>query len=218
MEVKQMSSKSGFEERLMKINVALENCLKPPVIDSLTTRGYGAERINGILDIHTDVNRLNGIKDDAYNKQFQTTDELNQLFGEVRANYSKYRKLGRVSLSGQPTTLKALKLSVRIKSSLSGFVSQARHFYVPGTQDETLVNALLDTGLTREELEAELPKLAQLEQLNIRQEYEKKVAQDATQRRDERMAELDKCMADLYKVGQVALADLPQFLELLKLN
>jgi len=213
-----MSKTSLFEERLMKILVALKNCLKAPIIALLAIRGFSAERIEGIIGIHTDVVRLTGLQQDAYNVQFKTTEELTKLLEGVRYNYRKFRKLGQVALADEPTTLKALQLNVRTKTGLPGFMAQVKRFYVPGTQDGNLSASLLKTGLTREEMEAELPKLEQMEQLNIRQEYEKKVAQDATRRRDERMEELEKAMSELHKVAIVALADQPDFLGLLDLN
>ncbi|MCX6581683.1 MAG: hypothetical protein NT166_16050 [Candidatus Aminicenantes bacterium] len=213
-----MSKTSFFEERLMKILVALKNCLKDPVIALLAIRGFSAERIEGIIAIHTDVVLLTGVQQDAYNVQFKTTEELTKLLEGVRYNYRKFRKLGQVALAGEPTTLKALQLDIRMKTGLPGFMAQVKRFYVPGAHDENLSAALLKTGLTREEMEAELPKLEQMEQLNIRQEYEKKVAQDATRRRDERMEELEKAMSELHKVAIVALADQPDFLGLLDLN
>jgi hypothetical protein len=213
-----MSKKSLFEERLMKILVALKNCLKAPIIALLAIRGFSAERIEGIIAIHADVVRLTGLQQDAYNVQFKTTEELTKVFDDVRFNYSKFKKLGKVALAGEPTTLKALQLDVKTKTGLPGFIAQAKRFYIPGTQDGNLSSTLLKTGLTREEMEAELPKLDQMEQLNIRQEYEKKVAQDATRKRDERMEELEKAMSELHKVANVALADQPDFLGLLDLN
>lgn len=213
-----MSKTSFFEERLMKILVALKNCLKAPIIALLAIRGFSAERIEGIIAIHTDVIRLTGLQQDAYNVQFKTTEELSKMFDGVKFNYSKFRRLAKVALAGEPTTLKALQLDIRMRTGLPGFIAQAKRFYVPGAQDGNLSATLLKTGLTREEMEAELPKLEQMEQLNIRQEYEKKVAQDATRKRDERMAELEKAMSELHKVAIVALADQPDFLGLLDLN
>ena len=213
-----MSKTPGFKERLMRMYTALVNCLKEPLLSKFAVRGYTAERINGILDIQQDVVRLDGIKDEAYKKQYLTTDTLTTLFDAVVETYNKFRKLAQVALKKDTTILKALELIVKVKGSLSGFVAQARLFYNAVVQDDELVAKLSKTGLTREEVAAELPKLEQLEQLNVQQEYDKKAAQDATEKRDARMEELEKEYADLYKVGKVALADEQQYLEMLDLN
>jgi SOS response regulatory protein OraA/RecX len=52
-----MSKTSLLEERLMKILVALKNCLKAPIIALLSIRGFSAERIESIITIHTDERR-----------------------------------------------------------------------------------------------------------------------------------------------------------------
>lgn len=213
-----MSKTPGFKERLMRMFTALVNCLKEPLLSKFSTRGYPAERINGILDIQKDVVRLDGIKDEAYKKQYLSTDKLNQLAEAVMETYNRLRKLAQVALKANRSLLKALGLVAKVESSLSGFMAQARLFYNVVVQDDELVAKLSKTGMTREEVAAELPKLDELEQLNVLQEYDKKAAQDATEKRDERMEELEKEYADLYKVGKVALADEQQYLEMLDLN
>lgn len=213
-----MVKKPGLKERIMRIFTALSNCLKEPLLSKFAARGYPAERINGILDIQRDVVRLDGIKDTAYQKQYESTNALETLFKATVGTYSKFRKLAQVALRKEPRTLKALELSVKTKSSLSGFVAQARVFYNAVGSDDALFAKLTSTGLTREEVAAELPKFVQMEELNIQQEYDKKAAQDATEKRDARLEELEKEYADLYKVGQVALEDEQQYLEMLNLN
>ncbi|MCP5105946.1 MAG: hypothetical protein GY950_21340 [bacterium] len=213
-----MSQKPGLYEWLMRIFTALSNCLKEPMLSLLSIRGYTAERINGILDIQKDVVRLDGIKDEAYQKQYSTTDALTKLFGGVKETYLKLRKLAQVALKAELTTLKFLQLSIDVKSGLSVFVAQVRVFYNAVVQNDELAAKLLSSGLTREEVAAELPKLEQMEQLNVQQEFDKKAAQDATEKRDDRLDELEKEYAGLYKVGKVALEGEKQYLEMLDLN
>lgn len=213
-----MTNKTNLDERLMRIHVALENCLREPLSGKLAGRGFTAEKINEILDLYHRVVELKKVQEEAYHRQYQSTEALNLRFDEARQNYQRYRTLAQVALADQPSTLKALQLSGPTLRSLSGFVAQARQFYLPVLQNPQLGDKLLETGLTRPELEQEIPRLEELEQLNIRQEYEKKAAQDATQQKDERLAELNRRMADLYKVARVALEDDPQFLEILGLN
>ncbi len=213
-----MLKKPGLKERLMRIFTALSNCLKEPLVSKFSTRGYPSDRINGILDIQKDVIRLDGVKDTAYQKQYESTDGFETLFDSAVETYRKLRKLAQVALRNEPRTLKALELNVKIKGSLSGFVAQARVFYNAVASDDVLLAKLTSTGITREEVAAELPKLVQLEELNIQQEYDKKAAQDATEKRDTRLVVLEKEYADLYKVGKVALEDERQYLEMLDLN
>lgn len=211
-------SKTSLNERLMKINVALANSKNEPLIGKLSVRGWDAEKIDAYLALYDEILVLNGIKDTAYKKQFQATEELNVLLAEVRDNYLKYRKLAKVALNDESAMLRALQLAVPVKNKFSDYVLQLRKFYDPAVSDELLSAKLLETGVTKEEIEPELPKLDRLITLNIRQELEKCKAQTATLRRDQKLEELEKGMAELYTVGQVALADEPKFIKLLNIN
>ncbi|MCP4218726.1 MAG: hypothetical protein GY765_29110 [bacterium] len=208
----------SIKERLMRIFVALSSCLKPPMLAKLAARGYPAETLNAIMVIYDDVMAKCEVKDAAYKKQYKTTQFIVTLIDTAKDRYAKLRKLAQVALKADTGSLRALDLTGRTKSRLSGFISQAKLFYVNVASDDELAAQLAVTGITREEVAAELVKLVELEQLNIQQEYEKKQAQEATEARDASMVELDAAFADLYKVGQVALADDKQYLELLAIN
>ncbi|MCP4219845.1 MAG: hypothetical protein GY765_34755, partial [bacterium] len=218
VKTKSAPKKLGIKERLTRIFVALTNCLKAPILAKLASRGYTAEKITALLTIHSDVTQLDEAKDTAYKTQLETTEELDNLADKVKKNYGKLRRLAKVALTGQDATLRALGLTTKQKTSLSGLVGQIKLLYLHINTDDVLLAKLAETGITREEVAAELPLLDELDQLNVRQEFEKKQAQKATELRDARMDELEKGFYSLNRVGHVVLEDDKQFLELLSIG
>ncbi len=213
-----MGKNFNLKEKLMRIHTALSNCLKEPFVTKLQVRGYTDVKINELLAFQRNVAQLDRDKDASYLKQFQSTEELEELSAGIKFTYSNLRKLAQVALINDESTIRALGLDHQIKSSFSSFLAQGRRFYRAVLSDEELAAKLAGVGITAEEITAELTKLDELEQLNITQEFEKKAAQDATRQRDDQLQDLEREMSSLYKVAQVALADDPRYLELLNIN
>ncbi|MCP4213625.1 MAG: hypothetical protein GY765_03165 [bacterium] len=216
-EKKKKPNKKGWLGKLARILVALKNCLDDPYITKLTTRGYDAPRVNQLIALHDEVVQLDESQSIAYKAQFEKTEETLKELDTAQNAYMQLRKLAKVALKGQDSTIRGLKLNVKLKMTLHEFISQAKTFYL-GAADADTLEALATTGITAEEIASERAGLDALEELNIQQERLKKEAQKATEIRDERYDELETAYTSFYNVAQVALADEKQFLELLAVN
>ncbi len=217
-EVKKKPNKKGWREKFSRILTALTNCLKEPFITKLTARGYDATKINGLITLHTEVEQLDENQAAAYKLQYETTETVEKKAATRRAVYMKLRKLAKVAFDGQDATIRGLQLNKTLKGGITELIATAKRLYVPATNDPTIQAALATTGITTEEIAAEMTGLAELESLNTQQELVKKQAQDATEKREAAMADLEKAYWSFHRVAQVALEDETQFLELLSVG
>ena len=96
---------------------------------------------------------------------------------------------------------------------LSGWLSQARQFYLNALADSETLTKLGAYGITQAKLEAGQLLHGQVETANAAQEKEKGDAQQATKDRDAAMDSLDEWMSDFVAIARIALEEKPQFLE-----
>ncbi|MCP5054282.1 MAG: hypothetical protein GY940_44350 [bacterium] len=215
---KRKAKQPNLKERLSRMFTALSNSLKEPMLGKLSSRGYGAEKIKGLLSLHGKVKRLDYLKGQAYAAQTRSTEIMGNVYREVKKTYYKLRQLAQAALKDEPSTLELLQLDRRVSGGISGFLSHVRGFYRAIADDDELEVKLAAVNLTREEVAQELPKLDQLEQLNIQQQKDKKAARDATGKRDTRVRRLEREYADFYRVAKIALADEKSYLKMLNIK
>jgi hypothetical protein len=211
-----MTTNQSLEQRLLKASIAINNALSREEIKVyLEKYGYTEERLNIGLNLLNEVKKLGEDKDKRYGNQYKASDEFEETFKEIQKSYSRFRRLARVAFRENAYVLRSLGLLIKTQNSLSGFLKQSRQFYNTAREKEEILTGLAKFGVSKEELEVELPKLDHIERLKENQEYEKSTAQQSTKDRDEAIDKLDRWLLDFYEIARIALEEKPQYIEML---
>ena len=206
--------KKSLADRLLAAQVAISNAMTDEEIKSLIAAfGYDETRMNtgkGLLDA---ANQLQQVQQKEYGDQFQATDALNGLWAQADADYMRYVKIARIALKDDHAAFQKLALSGIRKKSLSGWMAQAKQFYLNALADMAVITKLSGYGVTQEKLQAGMELLAHTETANATQKKEKGEAQQATLDRDKAIDQLEDWLSDFVAITRIALEDKPQLLE-----
>ena len=209
-----MANTHSIEERLLSAQLATNNALKDShILAALTEYGYTAEKITVGKNLADEVSGLITKQKKEYGEQYEATAALNNAWSEADKAYMRTLKIARIALRDNVMAQNALGLSGLRKKSLSGWLEQTGRFYQNLIADTELVAALSTYGYTTEKLQSEKALVDAVRDANMVQEKEKGEAQDATEKRDARVDEMDRWMADFKSIAQIALADNPQWLD-----
>ena len=211
-----MSNKKrpGIAERLLAAQLAIDNALKiPKILDELTAYGYNAERIAAGKKLYEEASELVNFQKKEYGEQYEATDDVNTAWETADKAYMTTLKVARIALRANVSAQNALALTGIRKNSLSGWLEQTDVFYRNLLADPEMIATMGNFGYNKEKLDAEKVLVDAVADANLIQEKEKGEALDATAKRDAKMDELDKWMADFKQIALIALADNPQWLE-----
>lgn len=125
----------------------------------------------------------------------------------------RFIKISRVALKNELAISQKLGLSGERKSSFSGWLAQAKQFYLNALADSTVLAKLSSFGITQAKLEVGKTLVEETESKNAIQEKEKGEAQQATLERDNGADQLFEWVADFIVIARIALEDKPQLLE-----
>jgi len=211
-----MSNKkrSSIAERLLAAQLAIDNALKiPQILDELTAYGYDAERISAGRRLYEEASELVNLQKKEYGEQYEATDDVNTAWETADKAYMTTLKVARIALRDNVSAQNALALNGIRKDSLSGWLEQTDVFYRNLLADPDMIAAMGNFGYNKEKLAAEKVLVDAVADANLIQEKEKGEALDATAKRDAKMDELGKWMADFKQIALIALADNPKWLE-----
>jgi hypothetical protein len=206
--------KRSLAERLLAAQVAIDNAMTDEEVKTLIAAfGYDETRMNTGKALLNTVNQLQQTQQKEYGDQFQATDALNGLLMQADAEYMRFIKISRVALKSEHALVQKLALNGRRKKSFSGWIAQAKQFYLNALSDPAVIEKLGGYGMTQEKLEAGKALLEQTETANATQKKEKGEAQQATLDRDKALDELEEWLGDFIAITRIALEDKPQLLE-----
>jgi len=205
---------SSIDARLLAAQVAIDNALSDAEIKGyLANFGYDESRLNEGKALYETALQLHQKQKAEYGDQVSATQELNDKWQAAGKEYMKLVKLARIALKSHPGSLLKLNLNGERKKTLSGWLSQAKQFYINALGDSEVLTALAEYGITPEKLQAGQQLVLDTETANAAQEKEKGDAQQATLERDAAMDLLDDWKSDFTAVARIALEDKPQLLE-----
>ena len=208
--------KQSISERMYAHGVAIENTLaNPEILSAVTLFGYDQARVQGLQTLHLEVDGLNKQQEAAYGDQHQATQDLYHTWDGSKGVYMPTLKVARVAFRGNPAAQKALALGGKRQESLPKWLAQVLTFYDNLLGNPTFLATMGSFGFDETRLQADRDLAEAVRQADLLQETAKGKAQALTQQRDEKLAELDTKMADYKAIAQVALADNPQWLEIL---
>jgi len=208
------TTKRTLAEKLLSAQVAIDNAIPDVEIKTLLT-DYGYDDVHlaegkALLD---SVNQLQQVQQKEYGDQFESTNSLNSIWDSAYSEYMRFIKISRVALKNELAISQKLGLNGERKSSFSGWLAQAKQFYLNALADATVLSKLSSFGITQAKLEAGKTLVEETESKNAIQEKEKGEAQQATLERDNGADQLFEWVADFIVVAHIALEGKPQLLE-----
>lgn len=206
--------KATFADKLLSAQVTIDNAIADVEIKALLADyGYDDVRLAAGKTLLDTTNQLQQVQQKEYGDQFEATNALNSVWDGAKNDYMRFIKISRIALRDELAISQKLDLNGRRKESLSGWIAQAKQFYLNALPDSTVITKLASYGITQAKLEAGKTLLEETEVKNASQEKEKGEAQQATKDRDKVADNLFGWLADFIVIARIALEEKPQLLE-----
>ena len=207
-------SKLTISDFLHQCNLRIMGAMNDEtILTSLSGLGYNAERLNAGKILLEEVIMLNQkfMKENA--ELAQAYDLRNKEREEADSLYIKYFTLAKIAFAHDSAAFVALHLNARTTPSLNGWLSQTKNFYTLLLQNQNWTDSLQAFNVSRHDLEAGLKEVLDVEAAASVILKEKGEAQDAVDKRDAKLDELNRWINDFESVARLALAASPQQLE-----
>jgi hypothetical protein len=206
--------KNSLADRLLAAHVAITNATTDDEVKALiAVFGYDETRMTAGTSLLEAANQLQQVQQKEYGDQFQATDAFKTMWAQADADYMRFVKIARIALKEDHAAFQKLALSGIRKNSFSGWMAQAKQFYLNALDDPAVIAKMGEFGMTQEKLETGKSLLEQTEQANATQKKEKGEAQQATLNRDKAVDDLEAWLSDFIAITRIALEDKPQLLE-----
>lgn len=204
----------SIDQIVLLATVSLTNALEDAaILAALTPYQMGTAVLQPMLVLLDDVKKLISQQKAEYGDQYQASQDLAAAWEQAKAAYNADLKLARVLFETNADAYGSLLLGGKRKESLSGWLEQARIFYVNLLGKPALLQEMVDHGRTAALLEAHGALVTATATAKAKQESERGEAQQATQDRDTKLDELVAFLSKFRAIAEIALADNPQWLE-----
>ena len=207
----------GRETIVGQLNYAetiIANALNDQTIAGLLAGyGYDSATIQNGQVRYQQAFDLQRAQEREYSEQYAATDTVEAARQQAEALYLPHLKVARVALKNERGAREALMLDGNRKSSLTGWIDQARQFYVNALATPGVLIQLARYNITANLLETGLAAVNALESARQSQHRERGEAQDATKARDAALDAMMEWVGDFVEIARVALAGQPQLLE-----
>ena len=205
-----------IEKLLLESGLAITNTQSVGEIRSLMAGfGYTDKRMANSKVLHDEAETLYQAQVKEYGEKDEASLELQVAQAKANAPYMKYVGIARVAMSDNVAGWQSLKLGGRRKATYSGWVSDARLFYINLMGSKSLLDIMAGFGITSEKLKEGLALVEVVEQKLAKYREELGQAQNATQERDKKVDALQAWYSDFKEIARIALEDKPQYLEML---
>ena len=207
-------SKLTISDFLHQCNLRIMGAMNDETIQTrVSGMGYNTNRLNAgkiLLDevvvLHQKIVKENAELAHAYDLRNKEREEADSL-------YIKYFTLAKIAFAHDSAAFVALHLNARTTPSLNGWLSQTKNFYTLLLQNQKWTDSLQAFNVSRQDLEAGLKEVLDVETAASVILKEKGEAQDAVDKRDAKLDELNRWINDFEAVARLALAASPQQLE-----
>lgn len=207
-------SKLTISDFLHQCNLRIMGAMNDETIQTrVSGMGYNTDRLNAgkiLLDevvvLHQKIVKENAELAHAYDLRNKEREEADSL-------YIKYFTLAKIAFAHDSAAFVALHLNARTTPSLNGWLSQTKNFYTLLLQNQKWTDSLQAFNVSRQDLEAGLKEVLDVETAASVILKEKGEAQDAVDKRDAKLDELNRWINDFEAVARLALAASPQQLE-----
>jgi hypothetical protein len=117
---------------------------------------------------------------------------LKEAWDKADAEYMRFVKIARVALKSEHALYQKLALNGSSKKTLSGWLGQAKQFYLNALADTAVLEKMAAYGMAQAKIEASKTLLEAAESANAAQKKEKGEAQQAALERDPAVDKLDE--------------------------
>ncbi len=204
---------TSIDQQLDTAEMAIEGVLGNPEMQKLFNGfGYNREKIlkgKALLDT---TRKLNAEKNDLKGSQKDASAKVQEDYQQAWKTYMRHVTIARLDLPKTSGKWKKLQLSGERKRTYAGWLEQARLFYHELSTDATL---LAQIDITPEDI---AQAKAMIEVVKVARRDHKKslgASKEATQTRDQALADLKVWMNHFFKIAAVALAGKTKMLETL---
>ena len=207
-------TKRNMEEVLSDTRVMLDNTKKNDEIKALLIRyGIDDERIDEGYEKRNTAEELFRGKKTKIGDQITVSAELEGKFDIAYKQYMGYVKLSRILLADDPGARKTLGVDGIRDRTFAGFLAQARQFYLGVQNNGAIFEKLKRFLVSKENLQAQLDLLLEVETINSDQENKKGQSQEATLLRNMAFKDLFQYRAEYTISARLALAERSQLLD-----
>jgi hypothetical protein len=207
---------SKLEDFILTSRIMIENAHSDGEIrDKLYEYGYDEKKLLEARALHREVLVLFNEQKKEYSGQMDATEEMYQAWEEANKYYMKALKVARIAFQDNVKANAALMTGGERKKSLSGWLEQAGTFYSNLLSDLDFRKTMEQFGYTSLKLTREMALIAKVMEKAYVQTRVSGKAQEATEKRDIKLNELDKWVSNFRVIAKVALEECPQKLEIL---
>lgn len=204
----------SIADQLHAAEVAINNTLSNPVIlTAVTAFGYSQTNLEAARALHQEAMALVAQQDMALGEQVEATQIAHKARHDAKRAYSAALKIARIVFRDDLTAQTALGLTGVRKTSLSGWLDQARRFYNNLLRTPEYIAAMTPFSFTQAKLAQEAALLETVAVTSELQDKKRGEAREVTRQRNVKLAELSRWLTDYKTVATVALAASPQMLE-----
>lgn len=177
--------------------------------------GYDEARLAEGRAAYDAADDANETQKKEYGEQFAATDELEKARAAADTQWSIHYQIARVAFKKDRGALTALGADKRRARKLADWLAQAKQFYKNALTTPEFLAAFERFKQDQATLENAQSLVEAVATARDKQKKETGEAQDATEKRDAALEELDEWMSDFLTIAKLALQDQPQLLEAL---
>jgi hypothetical protein len=198
--------KLKLDHKLEAGALAVANSRRSPfIMERIGAYQYDEKRLDQGEGLINHIKELNIRWNKAQVEKKLATQELNALWGEIKAQYILTRRVGRMVFKGHAPQRRALCLDGNSKRALPQWLEEARQFYTNALADPEVPKKLSHFGVTAGRLEQEKKLLVKVEKAMAYQEKKAGEAMQVTRERKQAVKELDHWMANFFTILRMAL-------------
>lgn len=179
--------------------------------------GYDLDAIDALVEAVDTAEARYRDQQREYAEQYAATSAFDEKRAALAQKLSRHRRLGRVAFADDDEAYVMLGLNGRLKRDFDGMMQQALQFYTVLREQPAVQARLAPLTVDAAAVESAFETVGAVQLAKAHQRIETREAQQATQQRDDAVAEARGRLADFLEVARIATMDRPQLRESLGL-
>lgn len=209
-------SNLSMENRITVFRQSIHNALSNVELSSrLAGRGYPEEKLLAGKELGDRAQEKYNKQVREYGESFNATECYSKEGLAVREEIRDFRTIARVVFQDDAGALQDLKLNKKLKRAFPAFMTQVQASLNNALSIPKNLEALTPYGYDETVLGEMKNRLELLPDLKETRDRERTEAQEATQERDDAIAQMDKYFVNLLTIAPIAVKDKPELMELL---
>lgn len=206
--------KQSIGDRLVALWRAIGSPLaNPELLAALAIFGFDNGWFTTSKTLYQEAEKLNNEQERKLGLQTQATADFEALRQEVQTLYTDALKVARTAFKSNQHAITSLRLKGTRARGYGPWLEQITTFYANLLAQPDLLAVISRFSYTQAKLEGEMGRVKAMVAAKTQQDIARGESQEATQRRDAQLDELEERVAELWNVAPVALREHPQWLE-----